>query len=249
MTFIARSVYDDPAFFERYSRFRRSREGLAGAPEWPVLKAMLPSLSDLRVVDLGCGFGAFCRWAGEQGAAAVLGLDSSEKMLARARAETGDPRISYRRAAMEDVEFPAASADLVFSSLAFHYVADFAQVCANVHRGLRHGGHFVFSVEHPVFTAPRTPEWIAAEGRPAWPLNGYLDEGPRSTDRLTAGVLKQHRTLAGYVNPLLAHGFRLSRLEEWGPSTEQLQDRPDLAGDRERPPFLLISARTESLTL
>ena len=41
----------------------------------------------LRVVDLGCGFGWFCRWAREHGAASVLGLDVSENMLT-ARAPT-----------------------------------------------------------------------------------------------------------------------------------------------------------------
>jgi 2-polyprenyl-3-methyl-5-hydroxy-6-metoxy-1,4-benzoquinol methylase len=49
----------------------------------------------LRVVDLGCGFGWFCRWAREQGAARVLGLDVSENMLARARAATADADITY----------------------------------------------------------------------------------------------------------------------------------------------------------
>jgi ubiquinone/menaquinone biosynthesis C-methylase UbiE len=37
------------------------------------------------VLDLGCGFGAFARWAREMGADSVLGVDRSENMLARAR--------------------------------------------------------------------------------------------------------------------------------------------------------------------
>jgi SAM-dependent methyltransferase len=39
-------------------------------------------------VDIGCGFGWFCRWARRQGAATVPGIDVSEKMLARAGATT-----------------------------------------------------------------------------------------------------------------------------------------------------------------
>jgi 2-polyprenyl-3-methyl-5-hydroxy-6-metoxy-1,4-benzoquinol methylase len=88
---MAQNIYDDPGFFEGYSRLARSVEGLAGAPEWLALRAMLPAMRGLRVVDLGCGFGWFCRWAREQGAARVLGLDLSEKMLARARAATPTP--------------------------------------------------------------------------------------------------------------------------------------------------------------
>ena len=75
---MAQNIYDDPEFFERYSRLDRSVEGLAGAPEWPALRALLPDLRGLRVVDLGCGFGWFCRWAREQGAARVI-LQTGDK--------------------------------------------------------------------------------------------------------------------------------------------------------------------------
>ena len=90
---MAQNVYDKPEFFTGYSQLGRSLHGLAGAAEWPAIRAMLPDLRDLRVVDLGCGFGWFARWARENGAAHVLGLDLSEKMLARARQETEDPSV------------------------------------------------------------------------------------------------------------------------------------------------------------
>ena len=80
---MAQNIYDRPDFFVGYSRLERSTEGLAGAAEWPSMRALLPPMSGLRVVDLGCGFGWFCRWAREQGAASVLGLDMSENMLSR----------------------------------------------------------------------------------------------------------------------------------------------------------------------
>src|SRR5262245_7360764 len=65
---MAQNIYDQPDFFAGYSQFQRSIEGLAGAPEWPTLCAMLPSLQGRRVLDLGCGFGAFARWARSAGA-------------------------------------------------------------------------------------------------------------------------------------------------------------------------------------
>lgn len=71
---MTQNIYDDATFFAGYSKLPRSVEGLDGAGEWPALKAMLPAMSGLRVVDLGCGFGWFCRWAREAGAAQVLGL-------------------------------------------------------------------------------------------------------------------------------------------------------------------------------
>ncbi|WP_332688778.1 class I SAM-dependent methyltransferase, partial [Bosea sp. (in: a-proteobacteria)] len=93
---MAQNIYDDPEFFAGYSRLPRQVHGLAGAPEWPAIRAILPDLEGRRVVDMGCGFGWFSRWAREHGAASVLGLDLSGKMIARAKAETADAAITYK---------------------------------------------------------------------------------------------------------------------------------------------------------
>jgi len=240
---MAQNIYDDSGFFAEYSRLPRSVEGLSGAPEWPALRAMLPDLHTKRIVDLGCGFGWFCRWARENGAAHVLGIDVSAKMLERAIEETRDPAITYVRNDMEHLELPAASFDLAYSSLAFHYIEDFRRLVAQVHRALMSGGNLVFSVEHPIYTAPSEPKFVKnSAGRATWPLDDYLDEGARSTDWLAKGVIKQHRTLATYINTLVDAGFAISHLEEWAPSPADIAAHPDWADDHQRPPFLLMSA-------
>src|SRR5215469_14555001 len=103
---MTQNIYDHPEFFDGYSKMSRSVEGLAGAAEWPAMRALLPPLDGLRAVDLGCGFGWFCRWARQNGAAHVLGLDVSENMLARARADTADTAITYSRADLEQLDVP-----------------------------------------------------------------------------------------------------------------------------------------------
>src|SRR3954463_14761571 len=123
---MTQNIYDQPGFFQGYSRLERSIAGLDGAAEWPALRAMLPEMRGLRVVDLGCGFGWFCRWAAEQGAAQVLGLDVSEKMLERAAVENGAAPITYARADLERLQLPHTAFDLVYSSLALHYVENLA---------------------------------------------------------------------------------------------------------------------------
>ena len=70
---MTQNVYDQPDFFDAYSRLRRSVEGLDGAAEWPAVRALLPEMRGLSVVDLGCGYGWFCPTGrAEQGAAQVL---------------------------------------------------------------------------------------------------------------------------------------------------------------------------------
>jgi len=241
---MTQNIYDNEEFFAGYSRLGRSVEGLDGAAEWPALRAMLPDMRGLKVLDLGCGFGWFCRWARAQGAAEVLGIDVSERMLARAAESTHDTAITYTRADLELLELKPASFDLVYSSLAFHYIANLERLMSEVNRSLLPHGSLVFSAEHPIYTSPAEPRWSPEPaGRNSWLVNGYLCEGPRSTDWLTRGVIKQHRTLATYINMLLRTGFVLSHIDEWGPTSEQIAARPELADERERPMFLLVSAR------
>jgi ubiquinone/menaquinone biosynthesis C-methylase UbiE len=241
---MTQNIYDDATFFAGYSKLPRSVEGLEGAAEWPTVKAMLPPMAGLRVVDLGCGFGWFCRWARAAGAAQVLGLDVSENMLARARATTPDTAITYERADLEQLTLPAGSFDLAYSSLALHYIAKLEPLLEAVHRALMPGGRLVFSIEHPLYTAPTRPGWVEdGTGQKTWPLDRYLDEGPRRTDWLAKGVIKQHRALATYLNRLIGSGFTLEYIEEWGPTDAQIAAHPEWKAERDRPPFLLVAAR------
>jgi ubiquinone/menaquinone biosynthesis C-methylase UbiE len=241
---MTQNIYDDEEFFAGYSRLRRSVEGLDGAPEWPALHALLPDLRGRKVLDLGCGFGWFCRWACQQGAAHVLGIDVSERMLAQAKETTDAPSITYIKADMEHLELQPKSFDVVYSSLALHYVENLNELMSQAHRSLVPGGHLVFSVEHPIFTTPSRPSWSQdAAGRKTWPIDSYLDEGPRSTDWLAKGVIKRHRTLATYINMLIRVGFVISHVEEWGPTEEQIAEEPNWADERQRPPFLIIAAQ------
>ncbi len=241
---MTQNIYDDAEFFSIYSQLPRSVDGLDGAPEWPALRARLPELHGARVLDLGCGFGWFARWAVDAGAAAVLGVDVSERMLARAESDTDDSRITYVGQDLETLDVAPASFDLAYSSLAFHYVSDLAGLLARISEALIPGAPFVFSVEHPIYTAPSNPEWAhAGPDHTVWPLDDYLVEGPRTTDWLTPGVRKQHRTIATYLTLLRNSGFVVTDLEEWGPDDEQLAEHPDWEHERNRPLFLLVAAR------
>ncbi|CAG5080793.1 Putative uncharacterized protein [Thermobacillus xylanilyticus] len=54
-------------------------------------------------------------------------------MLAVAREKTRFPQLEYLCCAMEGVEFPEESFDIVLSSLAFHYVADYGRLVGKIH--------------------------------------------------------------------------------------------------------------------
>ena len=237
------TLYDDDEFFDGYATLPRSTDGLDAAPEWPWLRAQVGEVRAKRVLDLGCGYGWFVRWAADAGAADVHGVDASQRMLDRAAQFPTPSNVRYERADLDTVELPAKAYDVVFSSLTLHYLAEIEPLAAKVRSALADGGRFVCSVEHPVFSAPTHQGFVEVDGRNVWPLDGYSKRGPRVRRWFTDGVVRHHRTVADYVNALAAHRLVLVAMEEWSPSTADLDAHPEWAGEVERPAFLLLSAR------
>ncbi|WP_455229995.1 malonyl-ACP O-methyltransferase BioC [Geopseudomonas aromaticivorans] len=109
------------------------------------LLAQLPAgLAPARWVDLGSGTGHFSRALAEcfpqgQGTA----VDIAEGMLRHARALGGASQ--YVCGDAEHLPLASASQQLIFSSLALQWCADFAAVLAEARRVLAPGGVFAFS--------------------------------------------------------------------------------------------------------
>ncbi|ADQ16202.1 Methyltransferase type 11 [Leadbetterella byssophila DSM 17132] len=236
--------YDDLIFFEQYEQMNRSQKGLEAAGEWHVLKDMLPDFSEKDILDLGCGFGWHCRYAIEKGARSVVGVDISEKMLEKAKKINSLQGIEYVNKPLEDVDYPDEKFDIVLSSLTFHYIESFDVICKNVYNWLKPKGCFVFSVEHPIFTAFGNQDWIYGDTREKlyWPVDNYFKEGKREAVFLGEKVIKYHKTLTNYINTLLRNGFKINELIEPQPSEEMLKDFPEMKDEMRRPMMLLVSA-------
>lgn len=235
--------YDNPVFFSEYEKMLRSVKGLEGAGEWPIFQALLPELKNKHVLDLGCGFGWHCRYVREHQASSVIGVDISEKMLAAAREKTNDPLIKYLKMPIEEIDFPEESFDLVISSLAFHYIESFETICKKVYQYLKPGGSFIFSVEHPIFTARNEQDWYYDRNgnRLHWPVDYYQTEGVRETPFLTENVIKYHRTLSTYMSDLIEVGFRIKAVKESFATEDMIKDNSDMKDENRRPMFLIVA--------
>jgi SAM-dependent methyltransferase len=237
--------YDDDIFFDKYSNMERSKNGLESAGEWRELKKLLPNFQGKRVLDLGCGFGWHCRFAMENGANSVIGIDISQKMLSEAKHKTNSERIQYICMPIEDMDFPVNSFDVVISSLAFHYIQSFEDILNKIGICLSNGGDFVFSVEHPIFTAHGTQDWYYDNQGTLlhWPVDRYFTEGIRKANFLGEEVIKYHKTLTTYLSSLIKAGFEIIGLVEPKPAENLLYTVPGMLDELRRPMMLLVSAR------
>lgn len=236
--------YDDEIFFRKYSEMNRSKEGLKGAGEWHELQKLMPNFQNKKVLDLGCGYGWHCKYAVEHGAEMVYGIDLSYKMFKIAQEKNSSEKITYERCAIEDAEFPKEEFDIIFSSLAFHYIEDFDALVRKINRWLRKEGELIFSVEHPVFTAYGTQDWYYDETGEIlhFPVDNYYYEGKRNAMFLGEPVVKYHRTLTTYLETLLKNGFELQHIIEPKPS-ETMMHLEGMKDEMRRPMMLLISAK------
>jgi len=101
-----------------------------------------------------------------QGEASVRGIDLSEKMLSRARhMSAADSAIVYECGDLGYAEFlcrllPESNFnryDVVISALVLHYFPNLPHLVKEEHPVLKPGRVFVFTIEHPIFTAPSDP--------------------------------------------------------------------------------------------
>lgn len=150
--------------------------------------------------------------------------------------------IEYRQQAIEDMQFANASFDLVISSLALHYVADFAKICHKIHACLTQQGQFIFSSEHPIFTAHGSQDWCydSTGAKLHWPVDNYFTEGTRQAEFLGHKVTKYHKTLTTYLTGLLTAGFSIEQLIEPQPADYLLDKIAGMKDELWRPMMLFI---------
>lgn len=204
--------------------------------ERPATLSLLPDVAGLRVLDAGCGPGAYSEWLVRHGAR-VVAIDASPRMLEHARERAGDA-VQFHQANLEgDLPFlEDASFDLVVAPLVMDYVADWSLLLGTFHRVLKKRGLLVFSVGHPSFDATyfKTERYFETEQvNCTWRGFGTLVEMP-----------SYRRPLETVVNAVLTSGFELLQILEPRP-TEEFRAADPVQYERlcRHPSFLCVKAR------
>lgn len=188
------------------------------------LGPMVPGMTQLgidldvagrRVLDFGCGGGQNAVACGLAGAAAVIGIDPSERQLAAARSLAcgAGAKVEFRDLSDTSLADLVGTIDIVLSVYAMQFVADIGAALARIAALMRPGGTLILSVDHPVRLAGewRDDEFVMANyfavGWQSWPYD-FPEAGLRVTMR------RFRRTTADWVNAVLAASFMLRRLCE-----------------------------------
>lgn len=207
--------------------------------EDPAFMAAIGDLAGKRVLDLGCGDGAFGAQCVEQDCASYLGIDGASGMIERAQQRCPDQRAHFEVADMATFTPQPDSVDLVASRLALHYLDDLSPTLSAARSALTTGGRLVVSVLHPVLTSgPTTP----AGQRQDQIVDDYFSPGPRTREWFGAPVVWHHRTINGYIEAFRQAGLSLDGLSECPPVESLFGDNTDEFERRKRVPLFLMLA-------
>jgi SAM-dependent methyltransferase len=185
---------------------------------------LLGPVAGRRVVEVGCGAAAAARWLKTQGAQ-VVAVDLSAGMLRQAVAGSDRSGVRVPLAQADAARLPIrdGSFDLAFTAFgAVPFVDDSAAVMREVHRILRPGGRWVFSVTHPM-------RWIFLDDPGEGGLvavHSYFDRRPyvEYDESGAATYVEHHRTLGDRIRELVGAGFTLTDLvePEWPAGHERI---------------------------
>ena len=99
------------------------------------------------ILDVGCGTGRLLRSAAVRfPGARLVGVDAAIEMVRQAEASTpAGTAIEFQQATAEELPFPDAQFDLVFSTVTFHHWRDQDRGIAEVARVLAPGGRWLLA--------------------------------------------------------------------------------------------------------
>jgi len=175
---------------------------------------LLGDVAGKHILEIGCGAASCSRWLKIQGAS-VVASDLSAGMLrhAVAGATRSGVSVPLLQADATALPFAAGAFDIVCTAFgAVPFVADSSRVMREVHRVLRPGGRWTFSITHPM-------RWVFLDDPGEGGLvavHSYFDRRAyveQDDDRVPTYV-EQHRTLGDRVRELVAAGFVLDDLVE-----------------------------------
>jgi 2-polyprenyl-3-methyl-5-hydroxy-6-metoxy-1,4-benzoquinol methylase len=223
-------------WIQRCQEGEPNREGMLD--RW--MLATLGGVAGMRIVDLGCGEGRFCRMLSRQGASYVLGIDLCERLIKEAIAQKTSSAEHYQIGNAETLNsVEDQSFDIAVSYVSLVDIADLDAVIASSYRVLQPGGRFVVCNLAPMATAQNARITDPDGTRTASRVDHYFDESTRASRILGHELTNYHRTLSTYINGFLRAGYVLQGIYEPRPEQVDLARYPELTNELRAPGFVI----------
>ncbi|NQU05988.1 MAG: class I SAM-dependent methyltransferase [Calditrichaeota bacterium] len=228
----------------------------------PAFMKMLPEVKGLRGLDVGCGEGNNTRIVADKGAE-LFAFDIASKFVKFAKEESDrrDCGIAHFEASAVEMPFRDSAFDFVMATMSMMDMPEHDIGVKEVHRVLKPGGFFQFSICHPCFMTRRWKKVFDEDGKEIAvecgdyfnPLNGEIEEWTFS--RAPADLREKYapfrvpyfdRTLASWLNMLIGNGFILEEFVEPVADDEAIKVDNGVADTRTVAYFLIIRCRKPS---
>jgi len=237
----------------------------------PAFFNMLPEVSGLIGLDVGCGEGYNTRIAAKRGAK-MTAVDISKTFIKFAKeTEKSEPLgIDYQTANAVDLPFPDSHFQFVMATMSLMDMADHKKALTEIFRVLKPDGFFQFSISHPFLTSQIPWSWIRDDNdrvrrsngtidtrKTGFVVSGYFERGKGEIEEWIFGAAPEEmtknmnhfkiprfdHTLSDWLNLLIKTGFKLEEFCEPYASDEILEEYPEEYDTRIIPFFLLIRCR------
>lgn len=243
LKFKGSSAYDQEDFLAAYLSRRNREESPNNAIEKPILDELFGDYRGTDILDLGCGDGSFGKELLDGGAKSYTGIEASKQMKMHAEKILANTAGAIYQADIGAVAYPEKAYDIVTSRFVIHYLPNINTLFEKIHKTLKPGGRFIFTVQHPLTTSSfKSKE--EGDKRTDWRVDDYFIEGERLEPWINKTVVKHHRTMESYFTALIAAGFTVKAVREGMPAQIHFRSEEEFKR-RQRIPLMLIFSATK----
>ena len=133
---------------ERQEQLKKGEKRPHRFIEKPMMKQLLPDLTDKKVLMLGCGTGEESIMLNQFSNVKLTGIDLSAESIKLAKESY--PDCEFIVGDMNSLPFEDNTFDFVYSSLVIHYSENPEKIYKEIYRVLKNEGQLLFSIGHPL---------------------------------------------------------------------------------------------------
>lgn len=168
-------------------------------------------VSNLKVLDIGCGSGHSLQYMSKRNAGELWGIDLSKKQIDAAKLVLDDcnsPVSLFESPMEENPGVPENYFDIVYSIFALGWTTNLDKTIANISKYLKKDGVFIFSWEHPLHSRVSTKDGLLTLTK------SYHEEGSYEHEAWDHPAIMQQHRISTYMNTLINNGFRIEKVIE-----------------------------------